>query len=102
MMDATIKTREDAIAKMADIAATEGALLAHLRPNLTAAFGKDAVSFSVYGIMNYRVKSPDGGEDIVMLSTKYAVNPERVVGRIAIGGTFAPSKHNTYESLESA
>jgi hypothetical protein len=76
-------TRKEAMQKVADAAVGEN--LIGFGPKLKGIFGETSVSFVFEPAPMHVIKSPDGGEDIVVINAKYAEGPDHLVGEIAIG-----------------
>lgn len=83
-MDSTIKTRQDAIDRISTLAEPSAMMMVFLHSRLRAAFGSNAVTFSWSPVTHFRIKSPDGGNDILVASVNRGGNPVMVVNRIAI------------------
>lgn len=78
-------TRTEAMQKIAD--AAEGQTLIGFGETLKALFGKQNHRFNEGADFpaHHVVKSPDGGEDILVVHKDYADGPEHIVGDMAIG-----------------
>lgn len=76
-------SRDEAMKKIAE--AAEGQTLIGFGSKLKEMFGEENCSFISEPLCLHRVKSPDGGDDITVISKALVSDPDYVVGDIAIG-----------------